>query len=618
MVIITPEGSKEGDGTSRDGSIQNIADLGAGEPGDNIECWSSMIREIDHQPKFDYEGIALSDHCDSEIGSAGDLARDAFASDKNISGTDAENRGKEDGEEVSDENIRNVPDGGYGWFIVVASCLSHTLIGGLERSDGIFFLQIEDRFQKSAALTAWPCAIASMTRLLASPVTSELSLTYSVRASCMVGAVLLFAAHFTSAFSPSIFFLIGTCGLLQGLARSLLYLPSLVIVNDYFDVRQPMATGFATSGVGVGTLFVVPLIQYLFEEFSFRGGFIVISAISLQFLFIAMLFRPLFLHNKFSGYKWSSPEKPSASETMMLSEMADAGDLLSIRSVHFCSTTTVNQDAETGGETSHSLLPPTLTINPSAEKSVKKTPSHIVPVTSHVKKDGCLRSALKILFPKGPKRDKKDCRIFHFQLLKNLSFTSFCLSICLFTAAFKSAFTFIPALANSQGMSEREAVIVLSVSGAVDTLGRILAGLILNWSVLESWRLAIFSILMFAITVVCCFMPILGGSFLQFCVFSSLLGVLTGMLVSQKSVLCKQILGAARAAQSFGLLLLFQGLGVMAGPPLAGACRDYFGRYDEAFYLCAGMMFVAACIMVISTVLHRRDQQKPVNQAKSV
>ena len=37
--------------------------------------------------------------------------------------------------------------------------------GGIGRSDGLFFLMFESRFNQSATLTAWPGALAGMLRL---------------------------------------------------------------------------------------------------------------------------------------------------------------------------------------------------------------------------------------------------------------------------------------------------------------------------------------------------------------------------------------------------------------------------------------------------------------------
>ena len=55
----------------------------------------------------------------------------------------------------------------------------------------------------------------------------------------------------------------------SGFGRGLLYGPSIIIVNRYFDKRRSLANGLAASGVGAGTLFLVPLTQVLFDTYGF-------------------------------------------------------------------------------------------------------------------------------------------------------------------------------------------------------------------------------------------------------------------------------------------------------------------------------------------------------------
>ncbi|CAL1543530.1 unnamed protein product, partial [Lymnaea stagnalis] len=58
-----------------------------------------------------------------------------------------------------------VPDGGYGWFIVLGCFLAHVIIGGFDRNDGIYYLQFKIKFNESAQLTSWPGASVSTIRL---------------------------------------------------------------------------------------------------------------------------------------------------------------------------------------------------------------------------------------------------------------------------------------------------------------------------------------------------------------------------------------------------------------------------------------------------------------------
>ncbi|GFS05915.1 monocarboxylate transporter [Elysia marginata] len=202
----------------------------------------------------------------------------------------------------SEESL-NVPEGGYGWVIVLGSFIVHVLMGGLGRSDGLFFLMFRNRFDESATLTAWPLAVVSVLRLGMGPIASAICQRWSVRACCMIGGLLLGLSHILAGFSPNFPVLFASCGFLQGIGRGLLYGPSLILVNMYFDRRRSFATGVAASGVGVGTLLVVPLIQLFFDTFSFTGGFLVLGGVCFNAVLVAMMFRPLSMYYKFKGKK---------------------------------------------------------------------------------------------------------------------------------------------------------------------------------------------------------------------------------------------------------------------------------------------------------------------------
>lgn len=59
-----------------------------------------------------------------------------------------------------------------------------------------------------------------------------------------------------------------------GIGRGLM--TGILLLNLYFDKHRSLATGLGMSGVGVGTLWVVPLTQYLFDEYDFSVSIIFI------------------------------------------------------------------------------------------------------------------------------------------------------------------------------------------------------------------------------------------------------------------------------------------------------------------------------------------------------
>ena len=158
-------------------------------------------------------------------------------------------------------------------------------------------------------------------------------------------------------------------------------------------------------------------------------------------------------------------------------------------------------------------------------------------------------------------------------MLKNPAFLFYCFSICLFTAAFKSAFTFLPALAKSQVVTDRCRLPALHLrylgyfwsnhgwlhpgyplhppvpSSPLHQCHLCHHGRVVRVAVLRNLRR------------VCCVVRAVR--------------MLTGTYVSQKSVILVDILGQEKLSSSFGLMICFQGIGTCIGPPLSGISHGF-------------------------------------------
>ncbi|XP_070177130.1 uncharacterized protein [Littorina saxatilis] len=208
---------------------------------------------------------------------------------------DGDNDGDDDGDDVNNTDDL-LQDRGWAWFVMLGCFLSHLITGGLERSDGVFFLKLTARYGGSAQVTAWAGALSATLMQSMGPVASALSNRYSARTSVMVGALFYSMGLICSGLAPDMPSLLVCFGLVQGFGRGLTYAPGLVITGMYFNRRRGLGVGLATAGVGAGTFILPPLVEFLFEEFGFQGAFLILGGIALNLCFVAMLYRPLFVH----------------------------------------------------------------------------------------------------------------------------------------------------------------------------------------------------------------------------------------------------------------------------------------------------------------------------------
>ncbi|PVD22172.1 hypothetical protein C0Q70_17977 [Pomacea canaliculata] len=514
----------------------------------------------------------------------------------NLTSEQSDARGEDnDKKKIEDDDYKALlQDRGWAWFVVLGCFLSHVITGGFERSDGVLFLQFTEKFQESAQLTAWPGALCSSVRLLAGPIATAVSNRFSVRTSVMAGTFIFALGVAVSGLAPSVPYLFFTYGFLQGFGRGLVYAPGVVVVGMYFNRHRGLSTGLGTAGVGLGTFLFPPMVEMLFEQFGFSGAFLMLSGIALHLCIVAALFRPLFIHRSIviGDRKKKSVAKDLddlGEERAFVASKEGSLDLPKSTKKDASSITielsldSSDHDFQDGGS--------------SAEK-FQESPR----LRSRSRIKNCCKSVISSCFPvEEQKMDKKKQKLIEWSLLKNPPFLFYCFSICLFTAAFKSAFTFLPALAASSGISKIEAAYLLSISGIVDTIGRVLAGFILDMPRIKPFRPLAYNGIIFVIVVLSFLSPLMNH-FTGFAVLFGLYGMMTGAYVSQKSVVIVDILGQEKLTSSFGLLICFQGIGTAIGPPLSGLLRDIYGSFKEAFFMGGAAMAAAGGLMIVSNI----------------
>ena len=73
----------------------------------------------------------------------------------------------------------------------------------------------------------------------------------------------------------------------------MMFLPSIIVVGLYFERRRALANGIAMCGSGIGTFIFAPLCTYLQNEYTWRGGTLILSGLLLNCCVTGALFRPL-------------------------------------------------------------------------------------------------------------------------------------------------------------------------------------------------------------------------------------------------------------------------------------------------------------------------------------
>ncbi|XP_037089822.1 LOW QUALITY PROTEIN: monocarboxylate transporter 14-like [Pollicipes pollicipes] len=199
-------------------------------------------------------------------------------------------------QELTEIAPQSKPDGGYGWVIVFASFLAHVVIYGVSWSVGIFNVIFLAEFQQSKTATAWVGSLLNA-MMFSSGGCDLVTLVqrYGCRPVLLSGGVMASAGIALSvAGSQQLYVLYLTFSLLGGIGLGLAYIPTVVIVSEYFEQRRTIALGLAVSGVGLGGFVFPPVIRALMEVYTWRMVLLIIASIVLGTLTVCgALMKPI-------------------------------------------------------------------------------------------------------------------------------------------------------------------------------------------------------------------------------------------------------------------------------------------------------------------------------------
>ncbi|XP_054833335.1 monocarboxylate transporter 2-like isoform X1 [Eublepharis macularius] len=200
------------------------------------------------------------------------------------------------------------PDGGWGWEVVFGAFISIGFSYAFPKGIAIFYKEIQDFFGTSYSEIAWVSSIMLAATYGGGPISSVLVSRFGSRPVVIFGGLLCGIGMVSAAFCTSIFQLYICAGLITGLGLAFNLQPSVIIIGKYFLKRRPLANGLAMAGSPVMLFILAPLNQLLFDNFGWRGSFLILGGILMNCCVAGALFRPI---GAATGPTKSQKEKPA-------------------------------------------------------------------------------------------------------------------------------------------------------------------------------------------------------------------------------------------------------------------------------------------------------------------
>lgn len=165
----------------------------------------------------------------------------------------------------------------YGWAVAIAGLLVTMVWGGVY-SYGVFIRPLQSDFGWSRAETASAASIFLATYSVGGLAFGRLYDRYGPRPIVMVGALLVGGGISLSSTVSSIWQIRLYFGLVAGLGAGALYTPPVAAVQSWFANKgRGIAVAVVTSGIGLGTLLLVPVSSFLVDAMGWRRSFVVMG-----------------------------------------------------------------------------------------------------------------------------------------------------------------------------------------------------------------------------------------------------------------------------------------------------------------------------------------------------
>lgn len=190
-----------------------------------------------------------------------------------------------------EEHKPKIPDGGWGWLVVL-SCLFINLVSdGVGSTFGILNMEFLNEFNASNSATSFIGSLFLSVPLLAGPLGSAMVDKYGCKYMTILGSLICTTGFVISAYVKSIWMLYITFGIIGGIGFCLCYVTAVVSIAFWFEKRRTLALSIAASGTGFGTVIYSPLITYLTKEYGWRGSMLIMAGLCANLIISGLLMK---------------------------------------------------------------------------------------------------------------------------------------------------------------------------------------------------------------------------------------------------------------------------------------------------------------------------------------
>jgi MFS family permease len=172
----------------------------------------------------------------------------------------------------------------YGWFVVAAGFAVTGVGFGCAYSFSAFIASLQQDFgatRGSVSLVfSLVFSLAGFLYFSTGCISGPLADRWGSRRLAVVGMILIGAGLALASFAQTLPAVYAAYGLGVGLGVGCSYVPAMGAVQRWFVKHRGLASGLASSGIGVGTLVVPPLASYFIATWGWRDTYLILAGLA--------------------------------------------------------------------------------------------------------------------------------------------------------------------------------------------------------------------------------------------------------------------------------------------------------------------------------------------------
>jgi MFS family permease len=177
-----------------------------------------------------------------------------------------------------------------GWSVVAGAFGVMFAAFGCTYCFSAFFTPLQDAFGASRAALSWIFSIAVFTYFLLGAVSGPLADRVGPRRMTLAGLAIIGLGLILASQAEALWQITLGYGLGVGIGVGFAYVPAIGAVQPWFVRQRGLASGLAVSGIGVGTLVMPKVAEWLIHWAGWRGAFITLGLFAIVAGGLAALF----------------------------------------------------------------------------------------------------------------------------------------------------------------------------------------------------------------------------------------------------------------------------------------------------------------------------------------